>query len=259
MFKLNAFLLASSVFASCAANATIVEFQTTHGSFQVNLFDESTPQTVDNFLQYVQQERYKESVIHRVIPEFVVQAGGFKYDGEIPLTPIETFDPVANEPKWSNVAGTIAMAKVEGRPDSATSQWFFNLVDNSANLDVSNGGFTVFGQIMGDGMAVLEAISEVPRCGNVPLVDYTDEQCKDSSSEPGAANFVTINSVVIIDDAANTAQDLDPVANTLIDQQPDPDDNDNSNNDAGSSGGSMFGTLALLAGLLGFRRRKVWC
>ncbi|ATD05970.1 MULTISPECIES: peptidylprolyl isomerase [Pseudoalteromonas] len=250
MFKLNSLLLASTLLGSFAANATIVEFQTSHGSFQVNLFDESTPKTVENFLKYVDNGRYSDTVIHRVIPDFVVQGGGFKYEGDVPLDAIATYDAVKNEPKWSNVKGTIAMAKVANRPDSATSQWFFNLVDNSKNLDVDNGGFTVFGQVTGDGMEILAAIAKIPRCGNVPLVNFTDEQCKDSNSEPGAANFVTINAITVLDDDPKSAQGLSPKANTLIDQVP-----DKPSTDSDSSGGSMFAGLMLLAGIVGFRRR----
>jgi hypothetical protein len=63
---------------------------------------------------------------------------------------------------FSNTAGTIAMAKVDGDPNSATSQWFFNVGDNSANLDFQNGGFTVFGYVLGDGMDVINAFSALP-------------------------------------------------------------------------------------------------
>ncbi|PCK31229.1 peptidylprolyl isomerase [Pseudoalteromonas piscicida] len=250
MFKLNALWLASTLLGSFAANATIVEFQTSQGSFQVNLFDESTPKTVENFLQYVNNERYSETVIHRVIPEFVVQGGGFKYEGDVPLDPIETYSAVKNEPEWSNVKGTIAMAKVAYKPDSATSQWFINLEDNSSNLDKENGGYTVFGQVIGDGMEVLEAIAAIPRCGNVPLVNFTEDQCKDSETDPGAANFVTLNAITVLDDDPNSAQGLNPKANTLIDQEP-----DQPSTDSDSSGGSMFAGLMLLAGAIGFRRR----
>jgi peptidyl-prolyl cis-trans isomerase A (cyclophilin A) len=76
--------------------------------------------------------------------------------------PIATYPAIPNEPVFSNTAGTIAMAKVDGDPNSATSQWFFNVGDNSANLDFQNGGFTVFGSVLGDGMNVINALSALP-------------------------------------------------------------------------------------------------
>ena len=139
--------------------ATIVDIETSVGTIQVNLFDESTPKTVENFLAYVADDSYIDTIIHRNEPNFVVQGGGFKYSGTaFNLNPIETKGTVENEPVWSNVAGTIAMAKVEGNPDSATSQWFFNVVDNSANLDFQNEGFTAFGQVV-SGMDIVEEIA----------------------------------------------------------------------------------------------------
>lgn len=115
-----AVLLGASV--SMSLHATIVEFRTSMGNFEVNLFDETTPETVANFLKYVEAERYNNSVIHRMVPDFVVQGGGLAYPGSLPLRSVRTYEAVKNERKWSNRRGTIAMAKVDGLPDSATSQ-----------------------------------------------------------------------------------------------------------------------------------------
>ena len=120
------------------SNATIVEFRTAEGTFQVNLYDNATPETVANFLNYVNNGRYTNSVFHRSAPGFVVQGGGFTYDLALPLNEVPTFPAVVNEPVYANVRGTIAMAKLGGDPDSATAQWFFNLGDNTANLDNQN-------------------------------------------------------------------------------------------------------------------------
>jgi len=109
--------------------ATIVEFQTSQGNFQVNLFDQTTPKTVENFLQYIDEQHYTNSVVHRVSPDFVVQGGGFTFEGLWPLARIATNAAVINEPIYSNVKGTIAMAKSRNSPNSATDQWFFNLAN----------------------------------------------------------------------------------------------------------------------------------
>ena len=127
-----------------------------------------TPNTVENFLGYVRSGAYDNSFIHRSIPDFVIQGGGFKtpvlpadQPGSDP-NPIASGPAIVNEPGNSNLRGTIAMAKLGGDPNSATNQFFFNLKDsNSSNLDYQNGGFTVFGKVLGAGMDLVDAISEV--------------------------------------------------------------------------------------------------
>ncbi len=150
--------------ASLALANTIVRFDTSIGVFDVELFDVDTPITVGNFLNYVGDEDYTNSIVHRSLPGFVIQGGGFTADDPTILDTdvIPTDPPILNEPFFSNVRGTIAMAKLGGDPDSATSHWFFNLSDNSANLDFQNGGFTVFGFVLGDGMDVVDAIAALP-------------------------------------------------------------------------------------------------
>lgn len=146
------------------AYATVVKFETTMGDFEVNLYDKHAPKTVANFLAYIEAERYKGVIIHRSISNFVVQGGGYVFDDTNTLVPIATFDAVVNEPVLSNVRGTLAMAKTPGLVNSASSQWFFNLANNSdaQKLDTNNGGFTVFGQVTGDGMEIIDAIAKLP-------------------------------------------------------------------------------------------------
>lgn len=167
-------------FADPNLNGTIVRFQSVLGSFNVRLFDSDKPITVENFLRYVDGNLYDNCMIHRSVPGFVVQGGGFR--ATVPSPPsISSFPPILNEPGIPNTRGTLAMAKLGGNPNSATNQWFFNLADNRANLDTQNGGFTVFGQVLGDGMTVVDAIAAVPVFdadnggvfGQVPLRNYT--------------------------------------------------------------------------------------
>ncbi len=141
---------------------TIVRVSTSIGDFSMELLDDSAPRTVRNFLNYVERDDYNGTYLHRVVDDFVVQGGGFYFAPFVGVFRVPTDPPVVNEFGASNVRGTVAMAKVAGDPDSATSQWFVNLVDNSANLDNTNGGFTVFGQVLGEGMTLLDAIDDLP-------------------------------------------------------------------------------------------------
>ena len=136
---------------------------TTLGAFDIIFFPSETPATVDNFLDYVDAKKFDNSFFHRAPPGFVVQGGGYRHTTAEGYSRIVTFPPVANEPGLSNVRATVAMAKLEGLSDSATSQWFVNVADNSANLDAQNGGFTVFGRVPAAGMIVVDAISNLPR------------------------------------------------------------------------------------------------
>jgi cyclophilin family peptidyl-prolyl cis-trans isomerase len=166
-------------------SASTVRMQTVLGNIDIELFDAVAPLTVTNFMNYVNSGAYNNSFIHRSVPGFVVQGGGYTWDNT-GVNPIAQNAPVMNEfsSTRSNVRGTIAMAKLGSGPDTATNQWFFNLADNSANLDFQNGGFTVFGQVIGNGMQVVDAIAALSvwnatggnpgsPFGNLPLVGYT--------------------------------------------------------------------------------------
>ena len=142
---------------SLLANS-VVRFSSNVGEIDMELFDTDKPLTVANFLSYVDAGRYNQSFIHRSVPGFVIQGGGFGLNGNTVL-PVTTNAAVPNEPGISNLRGTVAMAKLGNNPNSATSQWFINLEDNAAILDNQNGGFTVFGQVVGNGMAVADRIA----------------------------------------------------------------------------------------------------
>ena len=198
------------------AQATVVRLQTTLGTIDIALMDSEAPRTVANFLAYVSRGACDNSFVHRSVPGFVIQGGGYVWvDGKGPV-PVVTDAPIANEfgASRSNVRGTLAMAKGDN-PDSATSQWFVNLADNSANLDNQNGGFTVFGRVTGEGMAVVDAIAalETRNAGgaftNLPLT---------SVPPPGGAvtgsELVMVISTTVLP-GSGVASDSDRVFNYL--------------------------------------------
>ena len=133
----------------------------------IALLDAAAPRTVGNFLAYVRSRAYDSSLFHRLVPGFALQGGGLTWNAQAQpaLGLVPTLAPVVNEfsPLRSNLRGTVAMAKVPGDPDSATSQWFVNLADNAANLDAQNGGFTVFGTVTAPGMAVVNVLGALPQ------------------------------------------------------------------------------------------------
>jgi len=234
------------------AGATVVRFETVMGNFEVNLYDTTTPITVTNFLGYVNNGSYTNSVFHRSVPGFIVQGGGFIYDG-VPgvLPPIPARPAILNEPILSNVTGTIAMAKFGNDPNSATNQWFFNLADNSPNLDLQNGGFTAFGEVVGNGMDVVNAIAALPRFNfggaftEIPLQNYTPPADFDAN------NLIIITAIIVTDSTTDSAglAGLNPVVNTLINAPPPPPI------DPGGGGGSLS-FFALFGLLLTYRLRR---
>jgi peptidyl-prolyl cis-trans isomerase A (cyclophilin A) len=168
-----------------------VIISTSLGDIEIKLRDDVAPQTVANFLTYVNEGAYDNTFIHRSMPGFVIQGGGFKYVDDT-VVAIDSNPPVINEPNLSNIRGTVAMAKFGGDPNSATNEWFINLADNSSNLDGQNGGFTVFGEVVGDGMQVADAIAAVQiwnaggAFSELPLIDF-----------PGGGAFITDEYLVL--------------------------------------------------------------
>lgn len=136
----------------------MLRFQTTLGEFTVELDEESAPVTCRNFLRYVDDGFFDGTVFHRVIPGFMIQGGGFTEA----MKQKPTHGPIANEAGngLRNRRGALAMARTND-PDSATAQFFVNLVDN-AFLDQrpGNAGYAVFGRVA-DGMDVVDRIAAV--------------------------------------------------------------------------------------------------
>ena len=139
-------------------DASMVRFETSHGGFTVELYDEDAPLTVANFLQYVDAGFFDGTIFHRIVPGFVIQGGGLTAD----FTQKKTKPPVRNEAGNGvrNERGTLSMARTD-EIHSATSQFFVNLADNDF-LDQRPGqyGYAVFGRIA-DGMDVIERIAGV--------------------------------------------------------------------------------------------------
>jgi cyclophilin family peptidyl-prolyl cis-trans isomerase len=166
-----------SLAAPAYGDNPIVRITTDFGSFDVELCQSAStlcpaaaPIAVENFLGYVDRGDYEGTLIHRSIAtpwytnDFILQGGGFYFDGDV-IKARPTQAPIVNEFNVlnGNVRGTLAMAKFGSDPDSATNQWFINLDDNRGTppngLDYQNGGFTVFGIVKDDGMAVVDAIA----------------------------------------------------------------------------------------------------
>ncbi len=194
------FLFGGSIFISAAnlflqpkkPQALIAVIDTSMGVFEVELDVENAPNTVVNFVNYIESDYYDGLCFHRVMSGFMIQGGGFKPDGEI-KTPN---DPVASESNngLSNLNGTIAMARSTD-PDSASSQFFINTEDNTF-LDYTgadNPGYTVFGEVV-SGMDVVMAIDGVETSiheAYFPEFDYT------TTLEDWPVETVLINSITI--------------------------------------------------------------
>lgn len=147
-----------------SVSATTVRLETVLGNVDVQLYDSAAPLTVANFLAYVRTGAYNGSFVHRSVPGFVIQGGGYIWDDlSGSVKKISAGNSITNEfsRDRSNVRGTIAMAKVGSDPNSATCEWFINLADNAENLDNQNGGFAVFGQVVGNGMSIIDAIASL--------------------------------------------------------------------------------------------------
>lgn len=149
-----------------------VKVNTTVGDFPIILEDRLTPLTVANFMAYVNGGDYSGVAVHRAVPGFVVQMGGYKPTGDsspdINFTPVTARPAVLNEPGIPNVRRTIAMAKQGGDPNSATHDFFVSLADNRSNLDVQNGSFTVFGRVPNAFMGVPDSLAGLVSTYNPP-------------------------------------------------------------------------------------------
>jgi cyclophilin family peptidyl-prolyl cis-trans isomerase len=171
----TALALGCIVFASCAedkssvssdrkadkkssdAKYPVVVMETSMGTIKIELDDAHAPNTVKNFLTYVDDKFYDGTIFHRVIEDFMIQGGGY----EPGLKEKKTRGPIKNEApnNLSNVRGTIAMARLP-HPDTATAQFFINVEDNRRSLDNPKSPYCVFGKVI-EGMDVVDKIRAV--------------------------------------------------------------------------------------------------
>lgn len=138
-------------------NHSVVRMQTNYGVIDIELFESVAPTTVANFKKYVMEGAYDQMFFHRLVTDFVLQGGGYKFEDGLGKRDVVTRPPINNEFNRSNLERTVAMAKFPNDPNSATSQFFFNLRDNP-NLNTQNGGFTVFGRVI-RGWASVQAMA----------------------------------------------------------------------------------------------------
>jgi cyclophilin family peptidyl-prolyl cis-trans isomerase len=186
-----------------AADTQYVRFNTIFGSMDVQLLSDEAPNTVTNFLDYATAKDYNNTIIHRSLSVSqnglgVIQGGG--YDANTSFSAVPSLGAINNEFNVSNTAGTLAMALTGSDINSATNEWFFNTVDNSAALDPQS--FTVFGTISPSdtsSLAVMNALASVPvydgssingAFGNLPLTNYV------AGTTLHLANFVIVSSIV---------------------------------------------------------------
>lgn len=184
-----------------------VQIETNLSSFTLRMLPQFAPKTVENFLTYVTAGAYDNTIIHRSVRDFIVQAGGFSVSsgsGGFVVQPVVARGPVINEFGKSNVRGTVAMAKLGNQPNSATNQWFINMADNRANLDNQNEGFTVFAEVVGRGMREVDSINQVttvnassldPAFTTLPLIGFQ----ADAEDPIVLEQFVTIKSARAFD------------------------------------------------------------
>ena len=199
-----AFMLLGLVTSS--AFATTVRMQTSLGDIDIQLMDEAAPATVSNFLAYVASGAYVNSFLHRSVPGFIIQGGGYRWStASNGVASVAANPAVINEysASRSNLRGTIAMAKLGSDPNSATNQWFFNLANNSANLDHQNGGFTVFGQVTDAGLQVVDAIAALPIIKTLSAPFDTLPLVTVPSGAITSQNLVMITAVSVVPESAD--------------------------------------------------------
>ena len=214
-----------------------IDQNTSSQPVDIQLFDNVVLNTVNNFLSYMDDGSYNHLFINRSVKDFVIQAGGYTFDPALGgftitatnqfnggLQPVTAKPSIVNEFKLSNLRGTLAMAKLSGQPDSATSEWFINLADNTF-LDTSNGGFTVFGKVLDNGMTVIDPVAAIPvfnlasqlnnngAFAQTPLLNFTNNLTVQNIT---AGNLVFLNNFRHLFKITDTVDFGDAVAGSTV-------------------------------------------
>ncbi|WP_288419024.1 peptidylprolyl isomerase [uncultured Acinetobacter sp.] len=159
MLKQSLCLSAALLMSAHALANTQVEMKTTLGNIEIELYDQKAPVSAKNFENYIKSNFYNGTIFHRVIPGFMIQGGGLESN----MKEKPTAAPIKNEASngLSNTRGTLAMARTSN-PNSATSQFFINVADNTfLNASSRDTGYAVFGKVT-KGMDVVDKIANVP-------------------------------------------------------------------------------------------------
>jgi len=182
-------LLIALLPAPALAQSPQVELKTSQGVVTLELYPDRAPKTVENFLQYVREGFYNGTVFHRVIPNFMIQGGGFTPD----MAQKPTRGPIINEAAngLRNNTGWVAMARTSD-PHSASAQFFINVKDNDFlnHPGQSGWGYAVFGRVVG-GMDIVNRIAAVPTANrgphaNVPVTPVVIESARVLPAKPAA-------------------------------------------------------------------------
>lgn len=179
---------------------TVVQLDTVVGKFNMEMYASDAPLSVANFLNYVNSGAFNNTIIHRSVPGFVIQGGGYRANSN--LDSITRQAPIPLEYKLPNVIGSVAMARTSVA-DSATSEWFVNVADNTTILGKNGSspeGYAVFARVIGTGMSVVNTIVGLPRTNlgdttpfsTLPLYNYT------AGSSPQIANLVAVTTATVI-------------------------------------------------------------
>ncbi len=171
----------------------VIIMKTSMGTMKLELFEDKAPVTVKNFLSYVDDKYFDNTVFHRVIKKFMNQGGGF--DASDPIKQKKTKAPIINESSngLKNDRGTICMARTPD-PNSATSQFFINVVDNaSLNRTEGNPGYAVFGKLI-EGMDVLDKINSVPT-GNAKAIALNGDKPMETTFQDVPVTKIVVESV----------------------------------------------------------------